>query len=1015
MDSQRDMSEIGKRSWDTAVFSTCMIVRRGIWIWPVFLSLVVCLVGVGDARTISTIAGDKAGDGGSATSAPIYTTQSGGISVDGDGNIYISDKLRGRVRKIDASGVISTVAGKGGLPDPGIGDGGPATDAILSRQDMPIAVDDAGNLFIVGEYRVRKVDTSGIITTVAGNGTLGYSGDGGPATSAQFGLSLGIAVDPSGNLYIADTQNDRVRKVDTSGIITTVAGNGTRGYAGDGGSATSAQLKGPYGIAVDPPGNLYIADSGNHCVRKVDTSGIITTVAGDGTQGYSGDSGPATSAQLDGPYDVAFDTFLYIADTGNHRIRKVDNSGQILTFAGDGTQAHSGDGGSATSAQLDSPGSLAVDEDGNFYIGERLYVRKVNQTGVISTVAGNGTASFSGDGGQANDASLYEPRGIYGGSDGDLYIADSANHRIRKIDSSGIISTIAGNGTTDFSGDGGPATDAGLRWPQGVFVDRDGNIYTASQYRIRKVDTSGIITTVAGNGSSGYSGDGGLATSAGLVPNDVFVDRVGNLYVADTGNQCIRKVDTSGIITTVAGNGTRGFSGDGGPATSAQLSDPFGVVVDATGNIYIADTYNHLVRKVDTSGIITTVAGSGDRYGEGELATSARLDMPNDVALDNWGNLYISNGGSITYSVRMVDTSGIISTVAGNGTYYERDGVTGAEFVKPSGVFVDGADNVYITDEDYNRARKVTASTYVPEISLSDTELDFGEVDVRTTSTLSLTVSNIGDATLNVTDIDFARMVPAFSATPSAFDVEPGESQDVVVSFSPMTEESVGDTLFIVNNASGSPHHVVLNGEGYIAGPTGDPTELVGKIAFSSFNPADPNDSYNIYVMDADGANIIKLTNNSADDYHPSWSPDGSQIVYESNLDGDKDIYVMDADGTNIIKLTNNSADDYHPTWSPDGSQIVFASLLDGGSDTDIYVMDADGTNIIKLTSNSKRETFPMWSPDGSKITFDSDRDGDTDIYVMDADGANVVQMTNNSVWNRNATWSPDGSKMAFR
>jgi trimeric autotransporter adhesin len=569
--------------------------------------------------------------------------------------------------------------------------------------------------------------STGIITTVAGTGTYGTSGDGGQATSAQLSNPFGIAVDASGNIYIADTYDHRIRMVTkSSGIITTVAGSGDlgEGYSGDGGQATVARLSDPYDIAVDASGNIYIADSSNNRIRMVTkSSGVILTVAGTGTAGNEGDGGLATKAQLSTPSGVVVDASgnIYIADSYDHRIRVVTKAtGFISTVTGSGYHGfvNSRVEAQSVSAQFSGLHGVAVDALGNVYIADTYdhRIRKVfKNSGVITTVAGTGKSGYSGDGGQAISAEFYGPHGVTVDALGNIYIADTYDNRIRMVTTStGIITTVAGTGVDVYSGDRGQATSAQMSNPHGIAVDASGNIYIADSYdhRIRMVNVnSEIITTIAGTGVSGYSGDGGQATSSQLSnSSDVAVDAFGSIYVADSSNDCIRLIKSTGIITTAAGTGVSGYSGDGGQATSAQLSDPHGIAVDVLSNIYIADSSNNCIRMViKSTGIITTAAGTGvsGYSGDGGQATSAQLSKPHDIAVDALGNIYIAD----TYDsrIRMVTKStGIITTVAGTGASgYSGDGgqAMEAQFNRPRGIAVHPNGQIYIADSANNCVR----------------------------------------------------------------------------------------------------------------------------------------------------------------------------------------------------------------------------------------------------------------------------------------------------------------------
>jgi sugar lactone lactonase YvrE len=759
------------------------------------------------------------GDGGAATLAQVN-----GVSkaiVDSAGNLYIADKANNRVRKVAAgTGAITTYAGNGTAGYSG--DNGPAVSAEVTPAGL--ALDSAGNLYIADANNnvVREVaSATGTITTIAGNGTAGYGGDNGAAKSAELSQPSAIAVDSAGNLYVADSGNGRVRKIAApGGIITTYAGNGSIGYGGNGGVAINAALDNPSGLSLDGSGNLYIADTYNNVIRKVTAiNGVISTVAGNGFGaghffgGYTGDGGPATSAELYRPEDVAVDNVgnVYIADSYNHVIRKVTASnGTINTIAGNGStcNAVSGDGGPATSAGLCYPPGVSVDGAGNLYIADNYQrVREVTVAGippsavtpspvfslpggtyatpesvtitdttpgasiymtmdgttpngasegnygpinvsgtvtisaiaiapgnlqsaaatevytitappnsVMSTVAGSGINGSLGAGSSATSAEIGVPKGVALDGGGNLYFTDSSNNLVWMVSAgTGVISIAAGNGSPGYTGDGHLATSAELNNPSGLASDKAGNLYIADTNNlvVRRVDAgTRVITTYAGNGHLGYGGDQGAATAAELSnPDGVALDGAGNVYVADAGNGVVRKILAStGVISTFAGNGIQGYSGDGGLATSAGFGYINGIAFDGANNLYIADGSGR-IREVEASnGTITTVAGNGDwgYSGDGGPATSAEI-ADEDVAVDSNGNIYISDGGEV---VREVSGSPAeITTVAGNGFFgYYGDGLsaTVGEINGPLGLGFDGMGNLYIADSGNYRIREVT-------------------------------------------------------------------------------------------------------------------------------------------------------------------------------------------------------------------------------------------------------------------------------------------------------------------
>ena len=630
------------------------------------------------------------------------------LATDAAGNVYFGSLHS--VFKVDAGGTLTRVAGTARAGN--TGDGGTAVTAQLNFP-MGIAVDAAGNLFVADRDAsvVRKIAVNGTITTVAGSGTPGFTGDGGAAASAQINGPFAVAVDSAGNLYIADTGNEVVRKVSPDGTISTVAGTGTRGYLGDGGAARDAWLNGPEGVTVDAAGTLYIADTYNGRIRRVGTDGIISTVAGVGSTGfYSGDGGPAKSAALSLPTDVAVDRAgnLYIADFGNTRVRVVTD-GVINTVAGNPKGIPIVDGQAAVNVRLEGPTGVTVDGGGAIYFVEAgigsgtglavgdYKVWKVSAAGVLTTLAGNGIPSYSGDGGAATAAQLNSPTGVAVGPSGVIYIADTLNQRVRAVAPGGILSTLAGNGVPGFNGDIQLPRTAQLNRPLGVAADALGNWFVADTVnsRVRQAQPGGNLFTIAGNGNASYFGDGSVATKGSVnQPEGVAVDSLGNVYIADTLDQAVRKVTPNGVITTLAGNGSPGYSGDGGPANQARLNQPRGVAVDAGGNVYVADTGNAQVRRIDTQGTITTVD------------TSGALVDPRGVAVDRAGNLYIADTGNRL--VRRVSPGALVTTIAGSGTCcYSGDGdlALNARLNQPWGIAVDANGNVYFADPLNNAVR----------------------------------------------------------------------------------------------------------------------------------------------------------------------------------------------------------------------------------------------------------------------------------------------------------------------
>ena len=528
---------------------------------------------------ITTFAGGPflfTGNGQAAVNAPLGFIF--GITLDPFGNVVIADYGNSLVARFNPGGTVSVIAGNGIALGVHTGDGGPALNAALNAP-VGVAYDSQGNLYIAEADRISRVSTQGIITTYAGGGNDPTSNGISALTAAISPTSGGIAVDPSGTVYFSDYPTNRVRKIAPDGTIATVAGTGgAGGFSGDLGPAISAQLNGPYGLALDRTGNLYIADTLNDRVRKVTPAGVISTFTSTYGTGLAFDNNGA----------------FYLVGGGTVKKIAPGSSSPTLIGGSPGSVGFSGDGGPPLGAQFALIMSVVADNQGNLFIGdvENDRVRQISANGIVTTVAGNGQFYYSGEGVPALTSPVQADGNLAIDKAGNIYYLGPHRGRVREV-SGGIINTVAGSGIAGFSGDGGPAVQAKLNYPMDLTLDSTGNLYIADwlNNRVRKVDLKGAIST--------------YAKLPGNVWGIVF-DAAGNLYASDESDSTVYRIDTAGNQTVIAGTGKAGYGGDSGPATQAPLNEPSGLALDALGNLYIADAMNGRVRVVNPQGIITT-------------------------------------------------------------------------------------------------------------------------------------------------------------------------------------------------------------------------------------------------------------------------------------------------------------------------------------------------------------------------------------------------------------------------
>ncbi len=624
------------------------------------------------------------------------------ILVLGDVKVTAADKLYFSTKAGSASAVINSIDATG--------------SAAQFNTPRGVAVDSAGNVFVADSNNntLRKVTPAGVVTTLAGTaGTQGKVDGTGPV--ARFTEPWGVATDSGGNIYVADPGNNAIRKVTPDAVVTTLAGGGGSGSTD--GSGTAARFFEPRGVSVDSAGTVYVADYRNHTIRKITSAGVVTTLAGSAGNLGSSD-GTGTAARFKGPFGVAVDSSgnVFVADTDNRIIRKITAAGVVTTLAGTADRSGTTDGTGAA-ARFTDPRGIAVDTAGNIYVADSggQTIRKITSAGVVSTLAGTATSPGSDDG-SGTAARFYAPSSVAADSAGNVYVADTSNNTIRKISSTAAVTTLAGMAGRSSSVDGNRVT-ARFEDPYAVTSDSAGNVYVAdaSDNSIRKITPAGVVTTLAGKPGSFGSTDGNGSAARFKGPLGIAADSSGNVFVSDTGNNTIRKITPVGEVSTFAGSSSAGGSLDG-VGTAARFSEPNGMAIDSSGNLYVAESANNTVRKITPAGVVTTLAGTAGQSGLTDgIGIAARFSVPFDVAVDSAGNVYVCDHGN--HAIRKITSAGVVSTLAGNGTGGNKDGTgTAASFRYPSGVAVDASGNVFVADTDNQVIRQITAAGVVTTV-----------------------------------------------------------------------------------------------------------------------------------------------------------------------------------------------------------------------------------------------------------------------------------------------------------
>ncbi len=575
------------------------------------------------------------------------------------------------------------------------GQGNADGDSTISRFSAPrgIATDSAGNVYVAdtSNHTIRKITPQGVASTLAGTGA-----------TAVFISPGGVATDGAGNVFVADTDNHAIRKITPAGNVSLLAGGSSGSSDGNG---TSARFFYPGAIATDSVGNIYVADTENHTIRKITPTGDVSTLAGAaGTAGAA--DGNGSNARFSFPLGVAVDSAgnVFVADAQNHAIRRITPTGDVSTLAGSAGNNGTADGTGAN-ARFDTPMGLAIDSGGTLYVADynNHTIRKITPGGVVSTLAGSAGIAGATDGNGVT-ASFYFPRGLATDGAGNVYVADTENHSIRKITPGGVVSTFGGAPFRDGAVDGDGA-NARFTLPQGLAADSGGHVYVADSYNgtIRKITPGGTVSTLVGwVEASGGSGS--------PFPRGMAIDNAGNVYMADARKHVIRKITPQGVASTWAGSAGRSGFVDGN-GVNARFNTPSGVATDFDGNVYVADTFNHTIRKITPGGDVSTLAGLARVPGivDGDGA-NAMFSQPFGLTTDSAGNVYVAD--TRNHAIRKITPGGTVSTLAGladNSGAADGNG-SGARFESPRGVAIDSAGTIYVADTGNHAIRKITPS-----------------------------------------------------------------------------------------------------------------------------------------------------------------------------------------------------------------------------------------------------------------------------------------------------------------